>query len=155
MQETACHIGDMGSIPGSGSFPGEGNGNPPQYSCLGNPMDRGVWWTTVHGVLRVGHDLVTKPHHHHHQTYQKTWSNPNSSTVSYFLHFFFVTVFKIFIWLHWVLVAAQRIFLASAWKLGCGIWDLVPWPGIKPEPHVLERWSLTHCVSREVLAHWF
>ena len=42
--------GDSGSIPGSGRSPGGGNGNPLQYSCLENPMDRGVWWATVHGV---------------------------------------------------------------------------------------------------------
>ena len=41
--------------------PGEGNGYPLQYSCLGNPMDRGAWWDTVHGVARVRHDLVNKP----------------------------------------------------------------------------------------------
>ena len=44
----ACNKGDtgraLGSIPGLGKFPGEGNGNPFQYSCLGNPMDRGAWW---------------------------------------------------------------------------------------------------------------
>ena len=40
----------MGSIPGSGRSPGEGNNNPLQYSCLGNPMGRGTWWATVHGV---------------------------------------------------------------------------------------------------------
>ena len=50
-----------GSIPESGRSPGEGNGNPLQYSCLGNPMDRGSWQATVHGVARVRHDLVTKP----------------------------------------------------------------------------------------------
>ena len=44
--------GDLGSIPGSGKSPGEGNGNPLQYSCLGNPMDRGTWWATVHGVSK-------------------------------------------------------------------------------------------------------
>ena len=42
--ESACHCGEAGSIPGSGRSPGEGNGNPLQYSCLGNPMDRGAWW---------------------------------------------------------------------------------------------------------------
>ena len=42
----------VGSIPGSGSFPGGGNGNPPQDSCLGNPMDRGAWWATVYGVAK-------------------------------------------------------------------------------------------------------
>ena len=40
---------------------GEGNGNPLQYSCLENPMDRGAWWATVHGVTRVGPNLVTEP----------------------------------------------------------------------------------------------
>ena len=43
---------DLGSIPGSGRSPGEGNGNPLQYSCLENPMDRGAWWATVHGVVK-------------------------------------------------------------------------------------------------------
>ena len=47
--------GDVGLIPGSGRFPGEENDNPFQYSCLGNPMDRGAWWATVHGITRVGH----------------------------------------------------------------------------------------------------
>ena len=52
--------GDAGSIPGSGRSLGEGNGNPLQYSCLGNPVDRGAWKSTVHGVARVGHNLATK-----------------------------------------------------------------------------------------------
>ena len=47
---SAGNSGDMGSFPGSGRFPGGGNGNPLQYSCLENPMDRGAWWATVHGV---------------------------------------------------------------------------------------------------------
>ena len=55
---SACNEGDLGSIPGSGSSPGEGNGNPLQYSCLENPMDGGAWWATVYGVglQRVEHD---------------------------------------------------------------------------------------------------
>ena len=53
-------MGDQGSIPGLGRFPGEGNGNPLQYSCLENPMDRRAWKGTVYGVARVGHDLATK-----------------------------------------------------------------------------------------------
>ena len=44
--------GDACSIPGLESFPGEGNGNPLQYSCLGNPMDREAWWATAHGVTK-------------------------------------------------------------------------------------------------------
>ena len=61
MQETACNPGDLHLIPGSGRFSGEGNGNSLQYSCQGNPMDRGAWWATAHGVTRVRHDLGTKP----------------------------------------------------------------------------------------------
>ena len=45
-------IRDVDSIPGSGKSPGVGNGNPVQYSCLGNPMDRGAWQATVHGVAK-------------------------------------------------------------------------------------------------------
>ena len=53
--------GDRGLIPGSGRSAGEGNGNPLQYSCLGNPIDKGTWQAAVHGVARVRYDLVTKP----------------------------------------------------------------------------------------------
>ena len=60
-KESACNVGDPGLIPGSGRSPGEGNGNSLQYSCLENPMDRGAWRATVYGVIRVGHNLVTKP----------------------------------------------------------------------------------------------
>ena len=49
---SACNAGDPGSIPGLGRSPGEGNGNPLQYSCLENPMNGGAWWATVHGVAK-------------------------------------------------------------------------------------------------------
>ena len=49
-KESTCNAGDPGLIPGVGRSPGEGNSNPLQYSCLGNPMDRGAWWMTVHGI---------------------------------------------------------------------------------------------------------
>ena len=52
-KESACNVEDLGLIPGSGRSPGEGNGNPLQYSCLENPMDRGAWWATVHGVTEL------------------------------------------------------------------------------------------------------
>ena len=55
-KESACSTGDLGLIPGLGRSPGEGNGNPLQYSCLENPMDREAQWFTVHGVARVRHD---------------------------------------------------------------------------------------------------
>ena len=60
-KESTCNAGDPGSILGLGRSPGEGNGNPFQYSCLGNPMDSRAWRAAVHGVAQVGHDLVTKP----------------------------------------------------------------------------------------------
>ena len=54
-----ANAGGVVSIPGSGRSPGEGNGNPLQYSCLRNPMDRGAWWATVHGVT-VRHNLANE-----------------------------------------------------------------------------------------------
>ena len=51
-KESACNAGDTGSIPGLGWSPGEGNGNPPQHSCLENSMDRRAWWAAVHGVTQ-------------------------------------------------------------------------------------------------------
>ena len=50
VKASACNAGDLGSIPGSERSPREGNGNPLQYSCLENPMDREAWWATIHGV---------------------------------------------------------------------------------------------------------
>ena len=52
MVKSACNAGDAGLIPGSGRSPREGNGNPLQYSCLENPMNRGAWWDIVHGVSK-------------------------------------------------------------------------------------------------------
>ena len=61
VKESACNAGDPGSIPGLRRSPGEGSGNPLKYSYLENPMNRGAWQATVHGVTRVSHDLATKP----------------------------------------------------------------------------------------------
>ena len=52
VKNLSANAGDLGLIPGLGRSPGEGNGNLVQYSCLGNPMDRGSWWATVHGVSK-------------------------------------------------------------------------------------------------------
>ena len=49
-KDSACNVGDLGSLPGLGRSPGEGKGYPLQYSCLGNPKNRGAWRTTVDGV---------------------------------------------------------------------------------------------------------
>ena len=54
----ARDVRDTGSIPGSGRSPGEGHSNPLQYSCLENSMDRGVWWTIVHGVAKSQTRLI-------------------------------------------------------------------------------------------------
>ena len=52
VKESASNAGNSGSIPGSGRCPGEGNGNPPQYSCLENPMNRRAWWATVYAITK-------------------------------------------------------------------------------------------------------
>ena len=67
-KESACNTEDLGSIPGSGISPREGNENPLQYSCLRNPMDRGAWLATVHGIKKsqtqmsnkYTHNMITK-----------------------------------------------------------------------------------------------
>ena len=59
-KESACHAGALSLITESGRSPGEGNGNPLWYSCLGNPMDRGAWGYSPWGHRRVGHDLATQ-----------------------------------------------------------------------------------------------
>ena len=66
-QESACSAGDPGSIPGSGRSSSERNGDPFQYSCLENPMDREVWWATVHGVSLVAQMVKNPP------AMQETW----------------------------------------------------------------------------------
>ena len=56
-KESTCNAGDLGSIPGLGRSPGGGHGNPLQYSCLENPMDRAAWWAIQSmGLQRVRHD---------------------------------------------------------------------------------------------------
>ena len=59
-KETACNEGELGSIPGLGSSPGGGHGNPLLYPCLENPMGRGAWQAAVHGIAKVGHYWATK-----------------------------------------------------------------------------------------------
>ena len=81
----AYNEGDLGSIPGSGRSPGEGNGNPLQYSCLENPMERGAWWATVRGVTKSWTRLsdFTSLHKRHRETQMKT---VGSESMTYFLY---------------------------------------------------------------------
>ena len=65
-KESASSVGNLGSIPASGRFPREGNGNPLQYSCPENTMDRGTWWAIVHGVAKSGTQL-SNSHFYFHQ----------------------------------------------------------------------------------------
>ena len=72
-KEYACNAGDPGSIPRSGRSPGEGNGNPFQYSCLDNSMGRGAWRAIVQGSQRVGHDWVTNTFNFHFLETSSNW----------------------------------------------------------------------------------
>ena len=64
-KEVAYNAGDIGSVPGPGRSPGEGNGNPLQHSQLENPMHRRAWWVIVLWITRVGHNLVTEQQQKH------------------------------------------------------------------------------------------
>ena len=61
VKKSACNAGDPGLIPGLGKFSGEENGNPLQYSCLENSMDKGAWWATIHGAAKSQTQLATEP----------------------------------------------------------------------------------------------
>ena len=89
---------DTGLIPGSGRSPGGGNGNALQYSCLGNPMDRGAWLDTVHRVQRVGHDWATKqPNNNNNVLSHNIWQLSHV-LVTYILdHVFILNVFQNFV----------------------------------------------------------
>ena len=72
VKASARNAGDLGSIPGPGRSPGEGNGIPLQYSCLGNPMDGGAWWATVHGVAK-SRTRLSKLHYRQILYHWVTW----------------------------------------------------------------------------------
>ena len=87
-KESAYNVGDPGSIPGSGRSPGEGNGNPLQYSCLENSMDREAQWTTVHGVTKSQTQLSNE--HFHFSFFH---------SVKQHLHYLLVFFSLIIVWL--------------------------------------------------------
>ena len=96
LPENAGYIRDAGSVTGSGKFPGEGHGNSLQYSCLENPMDRGAWWATVHGVTK-------------HQTCLKHWCGDGRNIIWLLLHFSILMAFPQF--LRKILVPTENIAL--------------------------------------------
>ena len=102
-KEPACNAGDLGLIPGSGRSSGEGNGNPLQYSCLENPIDRGAWRAIVHGMARVRRDLATKP-------------PPEWSTIFLKLHVFHQIITAKEHFHLWMMVTF--LFLWKGWSLG-------------------------------------
>ena len=79
VKASACNAGDLGSIPGSGISPGEGNGNPLQCSCLENPMEGGAWWATVHGVAQSRTRLSDFTSFHFKHTLNVTVFRPNQT----------------------------------------------------------------------------
>ena len=84
-KESTCNAGDPGSIPGSGRSPGGGSGNPLQYSCLENSMDRGAWWAIVHEVADTTEQLThTHTHTHTHPSKLFQPLSPNSKPISHF-----------------------------------------------------------------------
>ena len=84
-KESAHNAGDVGLIPGSGRNPGEGNGNPLQHSCLGNPMDRGAWRATIHRVTKES-DTTEQLNSNHIQAQAVSWRMKLCLAVSFPAH---------------------------------------------------------------------
>ena len=104
-EESACNAGHLGSIPGSGRSPGEGNGYPVQYSCLENSTDRGTWWTTAHGVARIWTGLSNP--HFHFLTSMTVYKNFQSIALT-FKNFLFQNLLTILFSLNWSLHSVKH-----------------------------------------------
>ena len=102
---------DPGSIPGSRRCPGEGNGNPFQYSCLENSMDRGAWWATVHGCHKESDTTEQVKHHHHRRVYEglipPTW---NACLIGILSWKYCFVLFLLFSLITYVYLAMMRVF---------------------------------------------
>ena len=141
-KEPACNAGDPDPIPGSGRSPGEGNGNPLQYSCLENFMDRGDWQATVRGVAKSGTWLSTHTRVHAHTHTHAIVIRVLSAAVSAFI-FWFVQLWSVFLcWFasHWHY--GQEIF--KFWTLSCAQLKLNA--GCKDSVtnllYLIERWCI-------------
>ena len=148
---SACKAGDAGLIPGSGRSPAEGNGNPLQHSCLENPMDRGAWWATVHGVAKS-------------QTRLSDFSFLLSTVKIEVPHF---NSYEMFHWMACCLVLSHIQLSVTPWAvaqqapLSMGISRQEYWSGLSfPSPRDLSNpgiahaspSSILHC--RQILYHW-
>ena len=108
-KESAWNLGDLSSIPGSERSPGKGNGNPLQYSCLENPVDRGAWRATVHGFAESG--MIEQLHFHDILQIWKTWSR-NTCLMKWFYIIIFCTQ---------VTVIQTKFFYSHALKRALGV----------------------------------
>ena len=142
-----------GSIPGLGRSPGEGNGNPLQYSCLENPWDRGAWWAAVHGVLKSWTWLST--HNFHIYVYIYTW--PLNSTglncAGPLTHRFFsnkyIQYYTIWGWIRRCRIVAMDSWLGNSryreltmWLEYPGVWVSTTGPGTN-SLSMLRDWGMT------------
>ena len=111
----------VGLISGSGRYPGEGNGNPLQCACLGNPMDRGAWQASPWGCKRVEHDLATEQREKNgHLAGQPSNVVLKQNLSAYKTCILFNSYIELFFF----------FFLILLWHVACKI--LIPWPGTKP-----------------------
>ena len=155
MQE--MQSGNMDSISGSARSPGEGNGNPPQYSCLENHMDRGAWWATVHGVRESDTTECTHAHERAH-THTHIISPRKPSWISQvpclvFLYNTLILPFikRFFFNIAWNLLQYCFCFMFSYFFLPRGLWDLYSFTRDQTHVPCIGRQSLNHLTSREVL----
>ena len=154
-----ANAGDSGSIPGLGRSPGGGNGNPVQYSCLGNLIDGGAWRTLVHGIARVGHDWVTKQHLMLLKFFNRFWHpegchrkcpwlfslriSPPILSFPYLLLFSLLGITNNLK----SLSGNARISLASGWG------EETKWASKNPLQGKLKRYNLKHTILLQQLSH--